>query len=200
MWLLQNIIGIISIIVGSFIAYHVYFLSKRLGLKDRLAHKDSVRKRVEPILSEIRRGINSKVELVNVKKYFSHYPNTNERNRHGYTYLGAELKALRFDGVEFFCAVRAVYRDSDGKLSLCEGEGLVQEEHNILEVGIIPYEWIEYVDAGGDEFSYRPQFFTQFNGPDKSPYKYLVYYEESNVYREGNDPLDMKWRMIEVGK
>lgn len=200
MWLLQNIIGIVGIIVGSFIAYNVYFLSKSLGLKDRLAHRDNVRKRVEPILSGIRNGINSKVELVNVKKYFSHYPNTNERNRHGYTYLGAELKALRFDGVEFFCAVRAVYRDSDGKLSLRGGEGLVQEEHNILEVGIIPYEWIEYVDAGGDEFSYRPQFFTQFNGPNKSPYKYLAYYKESDVYREGNDPLDMKWRMIEVDK
>ncbi len=199
-WFLQNVVGIIGIVVGGFIAYHVYFLSKRLDLKDRLTHRDNVRKRVEPILAEIRKGINSKVELINVRKYLKYYPETNERNRHGYTYLGAELKALKFDGVEFFCAVREVYKDSEGKLSLQGGNGLVQENYNVLEAGVIPYEWIEYVDVRGDEYSYRPQFFTQFNGKEKFPYKYLVYYRESDVYHEGSDPMDMKWSMIEVRK
>lgn len=197
-WLWQNIIGIIGIVVGSFIAYHVYFLSKRLDLKDRLTHKDEIRKRVEPILAQIRKGISSKSELVNVKKYFSHYPNTNERNRHGYTYLGAELKALRFDGVEFFCGVREVYKTPDGKLTLKGGEGASKEDYNALEAGTIPYEWIEYVDAGGDEFSYRPQFFTQFKGKNKYPYKYLTHYKQSEVYHEGSDPMDMKWSRIEI--
>ena len=76
----------------------------------------------------------------------------------------------------------------------------MKENFNALEAGVIPYEWIEYVDARGDEFSYRPQFFTQFNGADKSPYKYSTYYKESEVYHEGNDPIDMKWRIIEVSK
>ena len=97
-WILNNLVGIIGIIVGGFIAYHVYFLSKKLDLKDKLAHKDEIRKEVEPILQKIRRGINSKCELVNVKKYLTHYPHTNDENRHGYTYFGGELKALRFDG------------------------------------------------------------------------------------------------------
>jgi len=200
MWFLQNIVGIIGIVVGGFIAYHVYFLSKKLEVKDRLTHKDEIRKRVEPILEQVRKGISRKSEIVNVRKYFSHYPKTNERDRHGYTYLGAELKALRFDGIEFFCGIREIYKNYEGKLTIEKIKGAVKENYNVFEVGVIPYEWIEYVDVGGDEFSYRPQFFTQFNGKNKYPYKYLVYYKESEVYQKGNDPVDMQWKMIEVNK
>lgn len=140
------------------------------------------------------------MELINVKKYFGHYPNTNEQNKDGYTYLGAELKGLRFDGIEFFCAIREVYKNLEGELFLQGGNGMVQQKQNIFEVGIVPYEWIEYVDAQGDEFSYKPQFFTKFNGAENSPYEYLVYYIESDTYPEGSDPLDMKWKKVQVRK
>ncbi|MEI8249521.1 MAG: hypothetical protein WCG07_03455, partial [Candidatus Taylorbacteria bacterium] len=66
------------------------------------------------------------------------------------------------------------------------------------EVGIVPYEWIEYIDSSGDEFSYRPQFFAKFKGLNKTPYKYLAYYIKSDIYREGNDPWDMQWRSINI--
>lgn len=199
-WLLQNIVGIIGIIVGSFIAYHVYFLSKKLDLKDKLTHRDNIRKHIEPILAEIRKGRNSDVELVNVKKYPKHYLKENKKSRHGYTYLKGELKALRFDGVECFCGVREIYKTAQGELTLKNLDGAVRENYNVFEVGLVPYEWIEYVDTHGDEFSYRPQFFTRFKGENKYPYKYLVYYKESETYHEGSDPTDMKWRMIEVNK
>lgn len=199
-WLLDNIIGILGIIVSGFVGYHVYFLSKKLEAKDKLTHKDAIRKNVEPLLRRIRYdGISSKIELVNIKKYFSHYPKTNKLNKDGYTYLGAELKALRFDGIEFFCAVREVYKNSNGVLSLKKEKDSVQQDYNVFEVGVIPYDWIEYVDVGGDEFSYRPQFFTKFNGIKKFPYKYLVHYKESETYQKG-DPVDMKWVTIEIEK
>ncbi|MFA6486159.1 MAG: hypothetical protein WCT40_02225 [Candidatus Magasanikbacteria bacterium] len=197
-WLLENLVGIIGIVVGGFIAYHVYFLSKRINLKDKLVHKDNIRKRVEPILEKIYKGRNSKVELINLKKYLTNYPHSNEENRYGYTYLGAELKALKFDGVELFCGVREVYKNTNGTLTLKQGEGAVRESYNVLEAGIIPYEWIEYIDEQGDEFSYRPQFFTNYKGHKKSPYKYLTYYIKSDVYHEGSDPIDMQWRNIEI--
>jgi hypothetical protein len=197
-WLLDNAIGIIGIIVGGFIAYHVYFLSQRINLKDKLVHKDDVRKRVEPLLARISKGGGSKSELINVKKYLIHYPHNNDLNKDGYTYLGAELKALQFDGVEFFCGVRELYVRPDGSYTLKNEEGAVREEHNTLEAGVIPYEWIEYVDGRGDEFSYRPQFFTRFMGTDKSPYKYLTYYVHSDTYHEGSDPMDFKWRRVDL--
>ena len=121
-WLLENIVEIVGILVGVFIAYHVYFLSRRIVLKDRLIHRENIRKQIEPLLHEISNGNNREVEIVNVKKYTSHYPDNNERNRYGYTYTKGELKALRYDGVEFFCAVREVYRKSDGTLTLRQGK------------------------------------------------------------------------------
>ena len=175
-WILNNIVGVIGIIVGAFIAYHVYFLSKRLDLKDKLSHKDTVQRRIEPIIAEIRKGQNSDSELVNVKKYFTHYPSSLEKNKDGYTCLKGELKGLRFDGVEFFCGVREAYKKPNGGITINKSEGAKRLNFNLLEAGLVPYDWIEYVDANGDEFSYRPQFFTRFNGQDKSPYKYLTYY------------------------
>jgi hypothetical protein len=198
-WILNNLIGIVGILVGGFIAYHVYFLSKRLDLKDKLTHKDQIRKRVEPLLYEIRKGISSKCELINVKKYLTHYPHTNDESRHGYTYFGGELKALRFDGIEFFCGVKELYKTPTNEFSL-DKDGNERLSFNVFEVGVIPYEWIEYVDPRGDEFSYRPQFFARFKGLHKTPYKYLNYYIESDTYNEGSDPMDMKWRSIEVEK
>lgn len=198
-WLSANIIGILGIIVSGFIAYHVYFLSKRIGLKDQLVHKDDVKKRVEDILHKIRKGISGRVELVNVKKYQKHYPHSNDYDKDGHTYLGAELKALRFDGVEFFTGMpKEVYKKQNGDLSLNQDGGDVRESYNIFEVGVIPYEWIEYIDDRGDEFSYRPQFFVKFEGIRKFPYKHLTYYKESDTYHEGSDPMDFKWRRITI--
>lgn len=199
-WILNNIIGIVGIVVGGFIGYHVYFLSKRLGLKDKLSHKDAIRKHVEPILGGIRKGINSDSELVNVKKYFKHYPENNELSRHGYTYLKGELKGLKFDGVEFFCGVREAYKKADGNITIYKSKDAKRLNFNLLEVGLVPYDWIEYVDTGGDEFSYRPQFFTKFNGKDKSPYKYLAYYRESDTYDKRNDPMEMQWVHVKTEK
>jgi hypothetical protein len=198
-WILNNLIGITGIMVGGFIAYHVYFLSRRLDLKDKLSHKDVIRRTVEPILHKINGGISSKCELVNVKKYLTHYPHSNDENRHGYTYFGGELKALRFDGIEFFCGVKELYKTKNGNFTL-EKDANEKQDSNVFEVGIIPYEWIEHIDPRGDEFSYRPQFFAQFKGLHKTPYRYLTYYIKSNTYHEGSDPMDMRWQSIEVGK
>lgn len=197
-WLIANGVGIVGIFVGGFIAYHVYFLSERLTLKDHLAHKDEVRRRIEQILDAIRKGRNSDVELINVKRYPDSYPHDNKLTRHGYTYLKGELKSLRFDGVELFCAVRELYKTQDGRWSLINSNGSTRNARNVLEVGLVPYEWIEYVDKTGDEFSYRPQMFVQFKGPQQSPYKYLSYYIESDTFYEDSDPMDMKWRRIEI--
>ncbi len=197
-WLIQNVTGILGVVVSGFIAYHVYFLSQRIGLTDKLVHKDNIRKQAEQILRNISKGIRSDTELINVKKYLTHYPHNNDKDKHGYTYLKGGLKALRFDGVELSCGWRETYQASDGTLHLRNVPDSVRTSFNVLEVGVIPYEWIEYIDPAGDEFSYRPQFFTNFLGPNKSPYKYLTYYVESDVYHEGSDPVDMKWRHVEI--
>jgi hypothetical protein len=197
-WLADNVVGIFGIIIGAIIAYHVFFLSRSINFMGRLTHKENVRKRVEPLLGFIATGTARRVDLINVKKYLSHYPNSNEETRHGYTYLRAELKGLRFDGVDFFSGVREVYRKEDGTLSLHAGEDRTRENENALEAGLIPYEWIEYVDTEGDEYGGYPLFFTQFKGHKKSPYKSCSYYMCNELYRPGNDPHDSQWRRVDV--
>ena len=196
-WFGLNAVGLLGVVVGGFIAYHVYYLSKRVGLRGKLEHKAYVAQQVEPLLAAIARGLARKVELVNARRYPKHYLGSTERGRHGYAYVGAELKALRFDGVEFFCEVVALYQETGGFLTLEETPGATPAS-NAFAVGVIPYEWIEFVEARGDEFSYRPQFFSHFRGPKKSPYKYLRYYIKSEAYHEGSDPADMQWSTIEV--
>src|ERR1700680_224638 len=170
MWLAENVVGIIGIIVSAFIAYHGFFLSRRISSRQRLEHKKTISAIIEPIIRKIDQGTARKVEIVNVRKYPEKYLGDNTRDRHGYSYLGAELKALRFDGVEFFCGVSQVFQKRDGRFVVEKPKDGAKMEWNVFEVGVIPYEWVEFVDPRGDEFSYRPQFFTYFNGPGKSPY------------------------------
>ena len=197
MWLEQNAVGLLGIGVGGFIGYHVYYLSKRIDLRGKLEHKSYVSQQVEPLLAAMARGNARKIELVNARRYPKHYLGQNEQNRHGYAYLGAELKALRFDGVEFFCEIVGLYQEHDGHLTLTESPSATRLTSSAFVVGVVPYEWIEFVEPRGDEFSYRPQFFTQFKGLEKSPYKYLRYYKKSETYEPGNDPADMQWTTIE---
>jgi hypothetical protein len=192
-WLASNIVGIIGIGVSGVIAYHVYFLSKRLGLRDRLKHKSQIVAMVEPLLHEMAKGRRRRVELINAKIYPKGYLGENKETRHGYPYLGAELKASRFDGLEFFCEVVAVYRKPSGEVTIKASPDAERLEKNAFAVGVVPYEWIEFVDAQGDEFSYRPQFFTYFKGKAKSPYRYIRYYRESDTFQPGSDPADMQW-------
>jgi hypothetical protein len=196
-WLSNNVVALISMLVSGFIAYHVYFLSRRLSLRDKLQHKSWIVALVEPLLAQMASGRRRKVELVNARIYPTHYLGENKKTRHGYPYLGAELKAPRFDGIEFFCEVVTLYATSNGELTLREISGATRLPNNGMAVGVIPYDWIEFIDVHGDEFSYRPQFFTRFRGRKKSPYKYIRYYRRSDTYHEGNDPADMQWVSFE---
>ena len=44
-WLLENSIGILGIIIGSVIAYHIYFLSKQ----SKLEHKERIKQKAEEL-------------------------------------------------------------------------------------------------------------------------------------------------------
>lgn len=207
-WLFTNYGWVISLFIQGFIAYHVFFLSKKLSSRARLEHKENIKQKAEKLLSEIHsKKLNSEVYLVNINRYFKDYPSNKEKIFEGYSHIKAEIKSTRFDGVQFFCSMPVeVYQKPDGKLSF---KGEVKEKiFNAFPVGVIPYEWIEYVDLRGDEYGYVPLFYCHFKGKTNwnfwkrlkffgYPYKNLVYYRESEVYHEGNDPADMKYRFID---
>lgn len=200
-WLLENLVGILSILVGGFIAYHVYFLSQKFKLSEYLTRRDETRERLMVLLDSIGDGRNSDIEIINVNRYKKDYPHNNKFTKKGHTYLKAELKALRFDGVEFFesMPVKAARKD-DGTIIFLKEPSCAKNTFNIWPVGIIPYEWIDYVDVDGDELSYRPQIFVRFKGIRKSPYRYLRYYEKSDNYHKGSDPMDWQWRIVKIAE
>ncbi|MEI6498461.1 MAG: hypothetical protein WCO23_00675 [bacterium] len=195
---LQDVLGILGIFASIFIAYHIYFLSKRLGFRDKLTHSEEIRNKVEELLGKVRKGINRKVELVNIYKYKKYYPQNNDYNRLGYTYLGAEIKDIRYDGIEFFAEMpKEIYLRPDGKYGFKKTKKKVN--FLVYPVGLIPYEWIEYIDLRGNEFGYNPLFFVNFKGIKKYPYKRMFYYKKSERYDKSTDPLGMEFvETIEV--
>jgi len=210
-WVSENYGLIISLVIQVFIAYHVFFLSKRLSNRARLEHKEKIKLKVEELLSEIhRKKLNSEVYLVNVNRYFKDYPSNKEKIFEGYSHIRAEIKSTRFDGVQFFCGIKEVYRKPNGTLTFNHGaETSAIEKLKVFEVGVVPYEWIEYVDLEGDEYAYVPLFYCHYKGkvywkkswriflPFGYPYKEIVYYKESTVYHEGSDPIDMKYSFVD---
>jgi hypothetical protein len=159
------------------------------------------------LLSEIhRKKLKSEVYLVNINRYFKDYPSNKEKRFEGYSHIRAEIKSTRFDGIEFFAAMSVeIYQKSNGELSF-KGENK-EKVFNAYPVGVVPYEWVEHIDLEGDEYAYVPLFYCHFKGKTNwkfwkfflffgYPYKRIVYYRESEVYHEGNDPADMKYRLI----
>lgn len=205
---LGNLGWVIGIAIEIFIAYHLFFLSKKLSDRARLGHKEKIRQKAEELLSEIyRKKLTGEVYLVNINRYFKDYPSSKRKRFGGYSEIKAEIKAIRFDGIEFFSGMPVeIYKKANKELSFV---GKNKEKiFNAFPVGVVPYEWIEHIDLDGDEYTCCPQFYCHFKARTNwnfwkrllffgYPYKRTVYYRESEVYYEGNDPPDWKYRRIQ---
>lgn len=183
--LMNLLINLLGIVVGIIVAFAVHNLSKQRSFADRFSRRELIQKKVDELLYRIANGENSKVELVNVDKYYRYYPKDNTKNRNGYTYMGAELKNYYFEGVEFYCGNLSGYRLTDDEF----GSKKLSPEHNqetIFSTGTIPYDWIESVDLKGDDTVNRPQFYSHFSGTNGDPYKKIRYYvkDSNNRLRE----------------
>jgi len=203
-WFSSNYDWVISTFIQAIIALLIFFLSKQLSEKAKLEHKEKIKQKAEEL------KVGREIYLVNVKRYFKDYPSNKEKIFSGYSHIKAEIKTTRFDGIEFFCGIKEIYRKPDGSLTLnSKSEKTAQEKIKVFEVGVVPYEWIEYVDLRGDEHGFVPLFFCYFKGrrswkkslkrllPFGYPYKEIIYYRESEVYHEGSGPADMKFRFID---
>lgn len=208
-WLAINYQWIFGLIIQSFIAYHVFFLSKKISTRARLEHKEKIKKKVDELTAEIqRKKLRRKVYLVNINRYFKDYPANDEKLLSGYSHISAEIKAARFDGVQFFCGIKEACRKQDGTLTFNTADASMQEKIKVFEVGVVPYNWIEHIDIDGDEHGWIPLFFCHFKGkrywqkslkrflPAGYPYKELVYYRISDTYHDGSDPDDWKYTYI----
>lgn len=182
---------LISLCIASFIAYHVYFLSKRLSNKNKLEHREKIKDAVQELLVKIKKeSLRKKVYLVNINRYFTDYPDNKEKIFNGYSHIRADIKWFSVEWVLFFSdMIQTVYKNDAGQLSFNWKNGV--EIFKVAPVWIVPYEWIEYIDLQGDEYGFVPLFFCHFKGfrfwkkwwtwwrrllPFGYPYKKIIYY------------------------
>lgn len=189
-------------IIGTSITVLLFVLSRQLSKRDRIEHREIIKRKAEKL------KLGQEVYLVNTKRYFKDYPLNKEGLLSGYSHIRAEIKATRFNGVEFFCGIKGALEKPSGVLVFNnESKNDKQEEIKIFEAGLVPYEWIEYIDLRGDEYGYKPLIFCYFKGkrywkkslkkflPSGYPYRKIIYYRKSEVYRNG-DPADMEFCRI----
>ncbi|MDP4010092.1 MAG: hypothetical protein Q8P53_03905 [Candidatus Shapirobacteria bacterium] len=182
-------------------------MSKKISTEARLEHRENIKEIAETILSEIhKKGLTSKVYLVNIVRYFKDYPSNKENIFTGYSHIRAEIKSTRYDGIEFFAeSPKEVYKKSNGQLSFTGKKE--NKLFNVYPVGIVPYDWIEYLDSEGDEYGYVPLIYCYFKGRVYwkfwkkllffgYPYKKIIYYKLNEIYNERNDPRDMKYSYV----
>lgn len=205
-WVYVNYQWIINTLLTIFIGYHIYFLSKKTTNKDLLIHKEKIQGILNNHLHEIHsKNLRRRVYLINIKNYFTKYPDNHVSVLGQYSHIKAEIKALRFDGVEFFESMpQVLFQKKDGKLSF---SGTKDEKlYNIFPVGVIPYEWIEFIDLEGDDCNSSPLIFCYFKGLRwwkfgyslkniSFPYKELRYYKKNENFQK-NDPFDFEFSLI----
>ncbi len=206
-WLVGNYQFIISLLIQIIIAYHVYFLSVRLTNKAKLKHKTDILNKCQSLFRNIDTQEQAvEVHLVNTSRYYKDYP-SNDLTLLGYSYIRAELKSARFDGLEFFVSLpENIYKRKDGKLTTHKGNN--QLYCKAFPVGLVPYDWIDHIDKDGDEYGFVPQIFCSFKGSlywknnllkkilRGYPYSKIMYYIESDVFHSNNDPFIMKYMRI----
>ena len=149
----KNYNWILSLFVQIFIAYHILSLTLRSSKKSKLEHKKEIREKIDELITEVyvnksrNHGVMI-IDLDNLKKY----PDGG--------CIKAEIKATRYEGVEFLLGNSNIFQTKKGKLTLKGSDNkLIFETY---DVGVLPYEWIENVELKGDDFNSCAQIYCHF--------------------------------------
>lgn len=170
----DNLFATMSIVIGSIVTFWGYKLSKQLSAKDKYLHEIKITEKIQKI------EIYKRVILANVSKYNPLRIDTSNKT---YYKQGAELYTIIPEyGVQFI---------------------LMPSDENI-PVGLVPFEWIEYVREHDSEDS-KPIIVCKFKGIKwykrfKSPFKEINYIYENLNYNENSDPKFMKFTNIKLNK
>jgi hypothetical protein len=184
----------LAVIVSGFIAYHIYFLQKRVSFRGDMEHRAEIQAKVETLLVDVMQGLSGRVELVNAKQYRgSSFSSSGD----SYRDMSLEVKGYSQQGVEFFDKTQVAYYTEEGELTLERTDR--KGDFNIFSTGVIPYEWIKYADLRGDTTAYsRPQFFVYCNAADKTPFKSKYHYVWNDLYNDTIDPHAMRYKPVDV--
>jgi hypothetical protein len=178
------VVGILGLVVSTVVTVIVFQLGRRLDFRQRMQRRDLLREHANAVLrdapgtQELR-----EVLIVNAARYERDYDGGNRLTRHGWVQQRAEMLDVRHNGVALVSGVVQTWRTSDGRLTLRRGP---RSGPNVLEVGFVPFDWVEHIDPAGDEYRYAPIFFVQFRGRGREPFAYRTYVEaDGEPLRQG---------------
>lgn len=181
------IVAIISIFISGFISYHVLKLSKSLSFSDKRKFEKAIKNYVDELNSEIhyKKRRNAKTIIIDVDMYDKYYPeNWNKFGRH--SHFAGEIKGYGFKGVEIIVALVGV-KKLNGRDYEIDNESHTDKA---VKVGIIPYEWIEYMDLNGDAFNTSPLIYCKFRNKSKWQFKKDFLPDSDDVRR-----INKRWHL-----
>lgn len=167
LFLIDNLFEILSLVVSIFIAYHIFYLNKKISEKDKYNHELEITKKINHLESR-------SVILADVEKYNTKTDNSSNKN---YCKQGASFfNIIQQYGVEFV-------------LGGTEDDG--------ANFGLVPFEWIEYIrnDDSEDNKHIIVCKFKGIKWYDnfKSPFKEIKKKYKNKDYKIG-DPRFLEYR------
>lgn len=157
----SNMIAIAGILVSSLIAILLYKLAKKVSFQQKLQRQHEIQKQLDPFVGR-------DVEIYNSRLYRKRYFYKNKKDVfRGYCYLGSGVRGYGIDGIELVYS-REHWRD----------------DLDVEAVGLLPYEWIEYIKEHGDGSTSKTIIFVR--APWFSfPYRKTVYYRYGRKGQQG---------------
>lgn len=143
----ENALSIIGILVGIFVSIYLYRLEKRISKKEKYDHEVKVTKQLLEL------GFGKSVILSDSKKYPNYEKDPTNKS---FSEKGAEIYGhLPGYGCEFI---------------------IKMESKSDFLVGLVPFEWIDYIREKGDGANTKPIIVCKFKGVryyknHKSPFK-----------------------------
>lgn len=199
---------ILTLVLQCFIAYHIFYLWKKIGANQKIKHRENIKNLIDKYLYEVvYKKKYYKVYLLNIDNYFNKYPKNEESIITSYSHFKTEIKTTRYDWVEFFESMPIeIYRRKNGKLYFNK-IGNKDKKIKIFPVWIVPYDFIDHINFDWDEYNNAPLIFCKFNKFRifiklfpyvfyKYPYSKIIYYKENENYNEKSDPYDFEYIQI----
>ena len=188
-YILEHYNWIITTIIGGFIAYHVYYLSKEISIQDNRKDLREKKEQIRNILQKIyaEENMRSKVFIYDDKK-------TKKYPKYGFK---AELFPTSDYDIHIYTGkTKNIYITKEGKYTFNERRNKFYKKCYVIEC--IPYEYVSYIDINSDDWEFCPKIFCkffikpmigfnnvrkiQFYVNNKSPFSHKKYYIESDKF------------------
>lgn len=157
----------------------IFFIGRRITFRQRIERASALEAQAWEVIAPMRQqGRNSKIIVMNVARYARGYDGSNELTLCGYAYVGHELIEIDHSGIQVIARASKSYYDASGRRTLTPTP---VEGANVLEVGHIPWRWMEHIAPEGDEFDGSPIFFVRYKGPGHTPFHYFSFREAEST-------------------